>query len=95
MSMIVSLWQTLADDNRDYSTARNQLDFLQHVSADKNLREASVAVDKKLSDFDVEIRLDESLEGYYCEQSIVTFVIIFGWFFGISDKSGEILFSVF
>jgi thimet oligopeptidase len=49
--------QVLADNGSDYSVNRNILDFPQHVSPDKNLREASVAADKKLSDFDVEMRL--------------------------------------
>jgi len=39
-----------------YHTRRNLLDFLQHVSPDKDLRDASVTADKKLSEFDVEIR---------------------------------------
>lgn len=33
------------------------LTFLQHVSSSKTLRDASVAAEKKLSDFDVEMRL--------------------------------------
>lgn len=50
------MFQALADDNSEYSTERNQLDFYQHVSANKEMRDASVAADKKLSDFDVEMR---------------------------------------
>jgi len=50
------LTQKLTDDFTDYSTQRNLLDFVQHVSPDKSLRDASVAVDKKLSEFDVEMR---------------------------------------
>ena len=52
----ISLLQALADDTCTYQTRRNLLDFLQHVSPDKTLRDASVAADKKLSEFDVEIR---------------------------------------
>jgi len=51
------LLKALADDSSSYQTKRNLLDFLQHVSTDKALRDASVAADKKLSEFDVEIRL--------------------------------------
>ena len=48
----------MADDSCSYQTERNLLDFLQHVSPDKSLRDASVEADKKLSEFDVEIRYD-------------------------------------
>jgi len=51
-----TLLQALADDTCTYRTRRNLLQFLQHVSPDKALRDASVAADKKLSEFDVEIR---------------------------------------
>ena len=50
------LLQAIADDMCTYQTKRNLLDFLQHVSPDKALRDASVTADKKLSEFDVEIR---------------------------------------
>ncbi len=49
-------FQALADDNTEYNTARNLVEFAQHVSPDKELRDASVAADKKLSEFDVEMR---------------------------------------
>jgi len=52
------LLQMLADDTCMYHTRRNLLDFLQHVSPDKALRDASVMADKKLSEFDVEIRYE-------------------------------------
>ena len=48
--------QALADDHTTCTTQRNILDFPQHVSPNKELRDASVAADKKLSDFDVEMR---------------------------------------
>lgn len=48
--------QALADNDCEYSVVRNNLDFMQHVSPDKDLRDASVEVDKKLSEFDVEMR---------------------------------------
>ena len=55
--IIYSLFsQALADDETESSTHRNILDFPQHVSPEKELRDASVAADKKLSEFDVEMR---------------------------------------
>jgi len=58
----------LGDNTRDYQTKRNQLDFLQHVSPDKELRDASVASDKKLSDFDVEMR-------FLCDLSFAKYLL--------------------
>ena len=51
-----SFLQALGDDAVDYNVNRNLLDFAQHVSPEKELRDASVEADKKLSDFDVETR---------------------------------------
>ena len=42
--------------DREYSVERNNVDFIQHVFPDKDLRECSVNADKKLSEFDVEMR---------------------------------------
>ncbi|XP_064624958.1 thimet oligopeptidase-like [Lineus longissimus] len=52
-----SVIQALTDDNAEYTVRRNMLDFCQHVSPDKVTREASVEVDKKLSEFDVEMSM--------------------------------------
>lgn len=49
--------QALAENDINYSTERNILDFPQHVFPQKELRDASVAVDKQLSDFDVEMSM--------------------------------------
>ncbi len=60
------VFQALAANDATYSTERNQLDFAQHVSPDKELRDASVDADKKLSDFDVEMRSGRSPQGCVC-----------------------------
>jgi len=68
------LLQALADDTCKYQTERNLLDFLQNVSPDKDLRDASVAADKKLSEFDVEIRYESrsfSCSGLNCHYTDV------------------------
>lgn len=44
-----------------YDTQRSQLDFFQHVSPNKELRDASCEADKKLSDFDVEISMRQDV----------------------------------
>lgn len=46
--------KALADNQSVYDTKRNVLDFPQHVSEDKEIREACTNADKKLSDFEVE-----------------------------------------
>ena len=51
-----SCFQPLLFSDREYAVERNNLDFVQHVYADKAMRDASVEADKKLSDFDVEMR---------------------------------------
>jgi len=53
--------KALGDNSVEYENVRNMLDFLQHVSPDKALRDASVTSDKKLSEFDVEISMREDV----------------------------------
>lgn len=47
----------MADNDCESNVVRNNLDFMQHVSSDKELRDASVKCDKELSEFEVELRL--------------------------------------
>ena len=46
----------MASEDVESGVLRNILDFPQHVSPDKSLRDASVEADKILSEFDVEMR---------------------------------------
>lgn len=48
--------QALADNDCEYAVVRNNLDFMQHVSLEKDLRDISVEMDKTLSEFDVKMR---------------------------------------
>ncbi|CAL1530338.1 unnamed protein product [Lymnaea stagnalis] len=50
-----------ADSDCWYAVERNNIDFLQHVSPDKELRDESVAIDKKLSEFDVELSMRQDV----------------------------------
>ena len=60
VSSFFTFVQAFAVENVDYNTERNLLDFAQHVNPDKPMREASVAADKKLSDFEVEMRYEKT-----------------------------------
>ncbi|XP_062569766.1 thimet oligopeptidase-like isoform X2 [Saccostrea cucullata] len=53
--------KALADNDCEYAVVRNNLDFMQHVSADKELRDASVEIDKKVSEFDVEMSMRQDV----------------------------------
>jgi len=50
-----------ADCDCWYAVERNNIDFFQHVSPNKELRDASVAADKKLSEFDVELSMRQDV----------------------------------
>lgn len=54
---VESVVKPLAAMDCDGTTDQNQLDFLQHVSPDKVLREASTEADRKMSAFDVEMSM--------------------------------------
>ncbi|XP_045158245.2 thimet oligopeptidase-like [Mercenaria mercenaria] len=51
----------LVDLDREYAVERNNIDFVQHVYADKSLRDCSVEADKKLSEFDVEMSMRQDV----------------------------------
>ncbi|RUS85144.1 hypothetical protein EGW08_007108 [Elysia chlorotica] len=53
--------QVAADCDCWSAVERNNIDFLQHVSPNKELRDASVAADKKLSEFDVELSMRQDV----------------------------------
>jgi len=52
---------SLAMNDIDDSLERNNIDFFQHTSTDKEKRTASTDADKKLSDFDVEMSMHQDI----------------------------------
>jgi len=56
-----SVLKLLAANDRESSTEQNQLELLQHVSPDKQLREASTEADRKMAEFDVEMSMREDV----------------------------------
>ncbi|XP_017282984.1 neurolysin, mitochondrial isoform X2 [Kryptolebias marmoratus] len=53
--------KALADAKLDYVSSRHVLDFPQYVCPNKEVRSASTKADKKLSEFDVEISMQEDV----------------------------------
>ncbi|KAK6188206.1 hypothetical protein SNE40_004436 [Patella caerulea] len=53
--------KALADNDCWYAVKRNNIDFLQHVSPDKTLRDVSMEADKTLSEFDVEMSMRQDV----------------------------------
>ncbi|XP_061192675.1 thimet oligopeptidase-like [Saccostrea echinata] len=53
--------KALADNDCEYAVAKSNLEFMQHVSADKELRDASVEIDKKISEFDIEMSMRQDV----------------------------------
>lgn len=53
----VNVVEALGIDECEYNVSRNNIDFLQHISEDKDIRAASTEADKKLTQFDVEMSM--------------------------------------
>ncbi|XP_031561619.1 thimet oligopeptidase-like [Actinia tenebrosa] len=56
-----SCLQALANNEREYSNSKAELEFLQHVSTDKEVRKASTEADRKISEFDVEMSMRKDI----------------------------------